>query len=215
MGTKGFAFLVGTLAAGALLSGCVSDPVRSEVSREYNEAYPGFLDKTGNWAGDSGLDLLDVISYDVQFGRGFGVNAHITEYLQAGIGWWDGTSVGQRGRAWGMWEESMIHRGLGPFYWVEVERHPQWGTKSLWEHEYKYTGWDLLEENGSKAIENDWSEVGASAQVLAIGLRAAVSPIEAVDFVAGFLSLGNIDIRNDDTRAVIERDLREEKGLGQ
>jgi len=236
MGTKGFAFLVGTVAAGALLSGCVGGPpaaggqgeevhdrlyplqrdaVRQEVDREYDEIYPGFWNQSWVWFNDRGLDLFDILSWDLQFGRGFGVNAHATEFLQAGIGWWDGTSIGSRGRSWGMWDESLVHRGLGPFYWIDVDRSPQWGTQTLWEHEYSYTGWDLLEENGNKAIDNDWTEVGASAQALAIGARVAGSPIELVDFVAGTITFGLVDIRNDDTRSKLEHRLREEKGLGQ
>ena len=214
MGTKGFAFLVGTLAAGALLSGCASDPVRTEVDREYDEQHPGFMNKTGVWFADRGLDLVDVIFLDIQFGRGFGVNVTATEYLQAGIGWWDGTSLGGRGRSWGMWDETMVHRGLGPFYWIEIERTPTWGTTTLWDHEYRYTGWDLFEENGNKAIDHDWADLGLSAQLLAIGARVAVSPIEAVDFVAGTITLGVVDIRDDDTRSELEKELREEKGLG-
>ena len=97
----------------------------------------------------------------------------------------------------------------------EVERTPQWGTQTLWEHEYSYTGWDLHEDNGNKAIDNDWTEVGASAQALAIGARVSASPIEIVDFVAGTITFGLVDIRNDDTRSKLEHRLREEKGLGQ
>ncbi len=243
MGTKGFAFLVGTVAAGALMAGCSTPPkaghgetvhdqlypvessaVRSEVDRKFEEIYPGAGNWAWVWVRDRVLDLADVPSWDVQFGRGFGANAHLTEYAQAGIGWWDGTSLGQRGRAWGMWSESKVHRGLGPFYWIEVERTPDWGTQNLFDHEYKYTGWDLFEDR-TKAADHDWADVGASAQLLAVGASAAASPIEAVDFVAGLIPIGLItnlfgvhqpifDIRSDDTYSVLQSSLAEEKGLG-
>ena len=114
-----------------------------------------------------------------------------------------------------MWDESLVHRGLGPFYWIELERSPQWGTQTLWDHEYSYTGWDLHEDNDNPASDNDWTEVGASAQALAIGARVSGSPIEIVDFVAGTITFGLVDIRNDDTRSKLEHRLRAEKGLGQ
>lgn len=216
MGTKGFAFLLGTVAAGALLTGCVSsDPVREEVDRKYAEDHPTFGSKVGAWFGDRGLDLADVGKVDLEFGRGFGVNAHLTELLQAGIGWWDGSSAGWRGRAFGVWEENRDHMGLGPFYWVDVDRKPSWGTTTLFEQEYSYNNWDLFEEAGNKAIDHDWTEVGANVQLLAVGAQVAVSPIEIVDFAVGFVSFGLFDIMSDDIEARIERDLREEKGLGE
>jgi len=235
MGTKGFAILLGTVAVSTLLTGCVTGPpreghgetvhekllptdssaVREEADRQFDEIYPGFGDHLWVWARDRWLDLADIAKLDIEFGRGFGVNVHATELLQAGIGWWDGSSLGMRGRAFGIWQESRNHGGLGPFYWVDVKRTPTWGTANLFDHEYAYTGWDLFEESGNKAIDHDWTEVGANAQVLAIGAQVAGSPIEIADFVFGFVTLGAADIMNDDTKAILEARLREEKGLGQ
>ncbi len=254
MGMKGFTLLLGTVAAGAMLTGCVTGPNRSpnpmghpnpdrdlatqeqfplkssaekeEVDRQFEEQYPGVVNWVWVWGKDRWMDLLDVVSWDVSFGRGFGVNAHLTEYAQAGIGWWDGKSMGMRGRVWGTWDESNEHRGLGPFYWVEVERTPDWGTQSIHDNSYKYTGWDLFEESGNRMSDDDWADVGASANLLAVGARAGASPIEAVDFVAGLIPVSLItnimgyhqpvfDIQGDDTWAGIEEQLREEKGLGE
>ncbi len=244
MGTKGFAFLVGTVAAGALLSGCSTPPKpghgqtahdqvyplersadREEVDRRFDEAYPGALNWGWVWFRDRWFDLWDIPSWDIQFGRGFGVNVTATEYAQAGIGWWDGMSLGERGRSWGMWDEHVVHRGLGPFYWVEIERTPKWGTKNLFDHEYKYTGWDLFEESGNKAAHHDWADLGAGANVLAVGASVAASPVEAVDFIAGLIPIQLVtgwfgahqpvfDIKSDDTYNRMAHELAEEKGLG-
>ncbi len=246
MGTKSFAFLVaGTMATGALLSGCNTPPKaghgetvheeayplarsaeREEVDRQFNEIYPGAGNWTWIWFRDRWMDLWDVVEADIAFGQGFGVNAHATEILQAGMGTWEGTSMGLRGRAWGMWEESKTHRGLGPWYWIDVERSPLWGTKNLFDHEYEYTGWDIMEETGDKAIDQDWTSIGASAQVLAVGAHVAASPLEAVDFIAGLIPVGLVvnwfgvnkpifDIMEDDTYSRLQKKLADEQGLGE
>ena len=254
MGMNRVAFLVGAAATAVLVSGCVGGPLRSpnplghasthddlatgeqfplrssptkdEVDRQFEEQYPGVVNWLYVWGKDRWFDLTDVISWDIGFGRGFGVNVAATEFAQAGLGWWDGRHMGQRGRAWGVWDEHSVDRGLGPFYWIEFERTPVYGTQSIFDHEYKYTGWDLFEEGDSKITNNDWSEVGGHARLLAVSAGVHASPIEAVDFVAGVLPVGLIanvvgyhypifDIMGDDTHSQIEQDLREEKGLEQ
>jgi hypothetical protein len=203
-----------------------SDPVKEEVDRQFEMEHPGTLSWFGVWAVDRWYDLWDVLGWDLSFGRGLGVNVHVTEFAQLGLNWWDGQSWGQRGRAWGVWTTSEEDRGIGPFYWVEHDRQPNWGTKNLFEHEYKYTGWDLDEESGNKANHQDWTEVGGLVHLIAIGAEVNVSPIEAVDFVAGLFPptlIVNLfgyhhplfDIMEDDTHSKIEKDLRAEKGLGQ
>lgn len=203
-----------------------SDPVKEEVDRQFEMQHPGTVNWLYVWGKDRWFDLMDVASWNLSFGRGFGVNVHATEFAQLGVNWWDGVSWGQRGRSWGVWTTSEVDRGAGPFYWVEHERHPNWGTKTLFDHEYKYTGWDLQEASGSKAIHQDWSEVGGLVHLFAVGAEANLSPVEAVDFVAGLFPptlIANlfgyhhpmIDIMDDDTHSQIEQQLRAERGLGQ
>ena len=130
-----------------------------------------------------------------------------------------------RGRTWGVWETHEVDRGLGPFYWVEIERHPTWGTQTLFDHDYKFVGWDLHEEENSKVTNGDWADLRAKVHVLAIGAGVRLSPVEAVDFVAGLFPVGLVanivgyhepipDIMKDDTHSMIQRELEEEKGLG-
>ena len=250
---KRVSFVLGTLVVGALTSACVGGPsqspnplgnvspnkdlatqeqyplrssaVKQEVDRQFEERYPGTINWLYVWGKDRWMDLLDVASWNVDFGRGFGFNVRATEFLQVGLNWWDGQSWGMRGRTWGVWETHEVDRGIGPFYWVEIERHPTWGTQSLFDHDYKYTGWDLHEEENSKVTNGDWSEIGAKVHVLAIGAGVRVSPVEAIDFIAGLFPVGLIanvvgyhepipDIMMDDTHSLIQRELEEEKGLG-
>jgi hypothetical protein len=250
---KSVSFVLGTLAAGLLSAGCIggparspnplghadpnkdlatqeqfplrSSPVKEEVDRQFEERYPGTLNWAYVWGKDRWFDLLDIVSWNVDFGRGFGFNVRATEFAQVGLNWWDGQSWGMRGRTWGVWETHEVDRGLGPFYWVEIERHPTWGTQSLFDHDYKYTGWDILEKENSKVTNGDWSEVGAKVHLFAVGAGVRVSPVEAVDFVAGLCPIGLVanlvgyhepipDIMMDDTHSVIQRELEDEKGLG-
>ncbi|MCG3134485.1 MAG: hypothetical protein HMLKMBBP_01792 [Planctomycetes bacterium] len=239
------------LAAAALAGGCVTGPARGlsptgnadphrdmvtteqyplqssswkdEVDRRFEQQYPGTMNWLYVWGRDRWFDLMDVASWDLSFGRGFGFNAHLTEFAQVGLNWWDGTSWGQRGRAWGTWATDETDRGVGPFYWVEFERTPQWGTKTLFTHTYKYTGWDLQEAGISKITHDDWSDLGATAHLFAVGAHLSASPVEAVDFVVGAIPVGLIanvagyhhpifDIMGDDTWSEIEKDLATEHG---
>lgn len=245
--------LVGFVAA-AFAGGCVGGPARSpnplgnndpnrdlatseqyplqssaakeEVDRRFEMQHPGVANWLYVWGRDRWFDLMDVASWDLSVGRGMGANLHLTEFAQVGANWWDGWSWGMRGRAWGVWQTSEVDRGIGPFYWVEHERTPVWGTKTLWDHEYKYTGWDIQEPGqatADKAIHDDWTDLGATAHLVAIGAHISASPIEAVDFVAGILPVGLVanvagyhhpifDIMHDDTWSGIEKALKNERG---
>jgi hypothetical protein len=245
--------VLGTLAVGALAAGCVGGPSRSpnplghaspnkdlatqeqyplrssavkeEVDRQFDERYPGTINWLFVWGKDRWFDLLDIGGFNLDWGRGFGVNVCLTEFAQVGVNWWDGESWGMRGRTWGHWETSEVDRGLGPFYWVELERHPVWGTQSLFDQDYKYTGWDLHETADPKITNGDWSEVRGKVHVLAIGAGARLSPVEAVDFVVGLFPVSLIanivgyrepvpDLMADDTWSQMERQLEDERGLG-
>lgn len=232
MGMKSVSFLAAAVFAGALLPGCASrtgdlesNPVKSEVDRQFRELHPSTGDWLAVWGMDRWYDLTDVLSWDIGFGRGFGVNGHLTEFAQAGIGWWDGTHWGSIHRSWGVWEEDKVERGLGPFYWIELEREAQYGTDNLFDMDYKFVGWDLFEESGDKRTDHDWSEVGGSARLFAVGAGASASPIEAVDFVAGLFPVGLVanvagyhhpifDIMGDDAYSRLQDDLQKETGLG-
>lgn len=245
--------LIGAVAA-ASLAGCVGGPARSpnpmgnndphrdlatqeqfplrssavkeEVDRQFEQQHPGVANWLYVWGKDRWFDLIDVVSWNLSAGQGFGVNAHLTEFAQVGMNSWEGSSWGTRGRAFGVWKTSEEDRGFGPFYWVEIERTPTWGSQTLFRHEYKYTGWDMQEAAGSKAIDGDASEVGAKLHVFAVGAEIAASPIEAVDFLVGLFPVGLVanvvgyhhpvfDIMGDDTHSEIEKALRAEKGLGE
>ncbi len=245
--------VLGTLAAGLLAAGCVGGPSRSpnplghaspnkdlatdeqyplrssavkeEVDRQFEERYPGTINWLYVWGKDRWFDLLDIAGFNIDFGRGFGVDLTATELLQVGVNWWDGMSWGMRGRAWGVWETHEVDHGLGPFYWVELERKPTWGTESLFGHYYKYSGWDILESGDQKVTNGDWSELRAKVHLFAVGAGVRLSPVEAVDFVAGLCPIGLVtnifgyhepipDILGDDTWSMIKKELEEEKGLG-
>lgn len=202
-----------------------SSAVKEEVDREFERQHPGLGNWFYVWGKDRWFDLVDVVSWDLSAGRGFGVNLRATDFAEVGFNWWEGTSWGQRGRAWGVWESSEEDHGIGPFYWVELERTPTWGTKTLFSHEYKYTGWDWQEATGTKAVRSDRWDLGASVHLAAVGASLSASPAEAFDFLAGLFPVGLVanlmgyhhpifDIMDDDTHSEIEKMLRDEKGLG-
>jgi hypothetical protein len=203
-----------------------SSATKEEVDRVFEEHYPGTINWLYVWGKDRWFDLLDITSLNLDAGRGFGINLRITDFAQIGLNWWDGDSWGWRGRAWGVWETKEVERGIGPFYWMEYERHPSWGTQTLFDHDYKYTGWDVLETADPKVGNGDWSEIGGKIHILALGAGLRISPAELCDFVAGLFPVSFVmnvigyrqptpDIMDDDTYAQIKAQLQDEKGLGQ
>lgn len=202
-----------------------SSAVKEEVDRQFEAQYPGTMNWLYVWGKDRWFDLMDVVSWDLSAGRGLGVNLRATDFVEVGVNWWEGMSWGQRGRAFGVWESDEEDRGVGPFYWVELERTPTWGTKTLFDHEYKYTGWDWQEPT-VKANRTDRWDFGATVHLVGVGANAGLSPAEAFDFLAGLVPVGLVanvagyhhpifDIMDDDTHSQIEQQLRSEKGLGQ
>jgi len=202
-----------------------SSAVKMEVDKEFEARHPGFLGWFFTYWKDRILDLHDITSLDLAVGRGFVVNARPTEYGQVGIGWFDGAKFGWRNRATGWWDEDRTERGLSAFYWLEVKRDARWGTKTLFQQNYDYTGWDIWEDR-TKAAEHDWADIGGSLIIAFIGVDANVSPAEFVDAVAGWFPITFIqnvlgyhaptfDIMEDDTWSVLKAELIRERGIDQ
>ncbi|MHC4924528.1 MAG: hypothetical protein ACYTG4_10705 [Planctomycetota bacterium] len=200
-----------------------SSSVKLQVDKEFSERHPGFLGWFTTYWKDRLLDLHDIVQFDVAVGRGFVVNVRPTEYGQLGLGWYDGAKVGWRKRASGWWTEDRVERGFGPFYWLEVKRSADWGTKTLFNHNYDYTGWDIWEED-TKAAERDWADVGASVVIFFFGADVNVSPVEIFDAVFGWDPISfiqniwgyhtpNFDLSGDDTWNAIKEELIEERGI--
>jgi hypothetical protein len=212
-----------------ILTGCVSNVVKSEVDREFQSRYD-YGERIGVWFVDRFNDLFDVVQVDLSIGAGLGygalLNAHVTDFGQVGAGWFEGTKVGLKERAFGVWEEKRTEYGLGPFYHYEVARTPVFGTTRAFDHAYDYTGWSIMEDPAWKEDETHWSDVGAAAHFLVLGAEVNVGVFEAFDFVFGFEPISFIlrffdyhhpytDFQGDDTWNQVRAELEEEKGLGE
>jgi hypothetical protein len=111
------------------------------------------------------LDAVDVFRLNVGIGCGFGFNVRATELAEIGYGQYSTTRFGMKGRVMPVYDEKIDEAGIGFLGWV----------------------------NG--CLQRDPSEVGADLHLGVIGVQAAVSLMEAVDFVAGFAL---IDLQCDD-----------------
>lgn len=111
------------------------------------------------------LDAVDVFRLNIGIGCGFGFNIRATELAEIGYGQYSTTRFGMKGRVMPVYDEKIDEAGIGFLGWV----------------------------NG--CLQRDPSEVGADLHLGVIGAQAAVSLMEAVDFVAGFAL---IDLQCDD-----------------
>lgn len=111
------------------------------------------------------LDFIDIGRASIGIGCGFGFNVRATELAEIGYGQYSTTRFGLKGRVMPVYDEKINEAGFGFLGYV----------------------------NG--CLQRDPSEIGADLHLGVIGVQAAVSLVEAVDFVAGFAL---IDLQGDD-----------------
>jgi len=115
------------------------------------------LDQVLFYIPNRALDLVDIARLSVGVGPGFDANVRATELLTAGIGQYETTRFGLKGRTVPVFEENIDEGGVGILGYV----------------------------NGK--LQRDPSEVGADLHVGVIGAQAAASLAEAADFLAGLI----------------------------
>lgn len=103
------------------------------------------------------LDFVDIFRVNVGVGCGWGINVRATELAEIGIGQYETTRFGMKGRVLPVYEENINESGVAFLGFV----------------------------NG--CLQRDPTEVGADVQLGIIGAQAAVSLAEAVDFITGFV----------------------------
>jgi hypothetical protein len=103
------------------------------------------------------LDFIDIFRANIGLGCGFGVNVRATELAEIGMGQYQTTRFGMKGRILPVYEENIDECGFAILGYV----------------------------NG--CLQRDPTEVGADLHLGIIGAQAAVSLAEAADFIAGFL----------------------------
>ncbi|MHC4472497.1 MAG: hypothetical protein ACYTDY_05095 [Planctomycetota bacterium] len=214
-----------------LFAGCVSSVITSEVDREYKARY-SFGERFGLWWLDRFQDTLfdGAVIPQTTFTFGFGNYAEVHNGLYAfGGGWVEGYSVGMKERALGVWHEKRKEYGFAMFYWRDLHRETAYGIPAAFEHDYDYTGWDLLEDKPVwKEDETHWSDFGFAVPVLpGLTLGANWSLIEFWDAALGWISTPVSlplvlvgfdqpfwDLKGDDRWNLIRKEL-EAEGLGE
>ena len=169
-----------------LLASCASDVVHNEVEREYREQH-GYGARVGLWFVDRFNDLFDVAQVDLSFGVSPTwplINAHITEFGEVGLGYFQGTRIGWKERSVGVWHEERSEYGVGPFYYTKISRRTEAGTKFAWDQDWEYSGMAFA-DGGGKAAETDLLDVGGVVHLIAVGVSANFSTFEAIDFILG------------------------------
>ena len=103
------------------------------------------------------LDFIDIFRLNIGVGCGWGVNVRVTELLEAGVGQYETTRFGMKGRVLPVYEENIDEGGIAILGYV----------------------------NG--CLQRDPTEIGADLHIAVIGAEAAVSLAEAADFITGFV----------------------------
>jgi hypothetical protein len=140
------------------------------------------------------FDLLDIFSFDINFGGGVFANAHATRALQAGaglrsvggIGWHDNRSLGVESQK----EAGLNVLALG----AQAYSATRVGTSGIQETSEGMAGIHCPSDLIYQEYRDYWA-VGASVTAVFIGIDVDVHPIQILDFLTGFIG---IDICNDD-----------------
>jgi hypothetical protein len=137
-------------------------------------------------------DLVDIVDFSFGAGPGLMVNVHATKLCQAMGGWSDAYRIGFRGRSAGIWREKRKEVGVSLLYYQKVQRERITG----WVESFRTEKMDL-DTSTVYANNNDRSFFGVGATIQAgILVDVNVRPIQAVDFVLGWLT---VDVLEDDS----------------
>lgn len=140
------------------------------------------------------LDLLDIVSFEMRYGLGGGVEAHLTRGAQLGLegayslslGWFDHRALGGR-------YQVFTSAALGPY----ASRYLLIGGASTAGLELvaaRSSGLDTAYLPLYQEFRDYWA-VGGSVMAIAYGAAVDVHPIEFADFLAGFVV---VDFLRDD-----------------
>lgn len=136
------------------------------------------------WLPDRLLDIADLVSFDLAFGPGLWLDVHLTHFAQlaggaketSGLGWHEERSLGL---------QKSQHRGLAVFGFGEQLRYQHlFGTNSGLVASGRHAGAHEPGDPYYRELRDYW-ELGASAQLLIVGLEADLHPVEFWDLLAG------------------------------
>ncbi|MCX7017593.1 MAG: hypothetical protein WCK47_13835 [bacterium] len=103
------------------------------------------------------LDFVDIGRASIGIGPGYGLNVRLTELAEVGVGKYETTRFGMKGRVLPIYEENIDEAGVAFLGFV----------------------------NG--CLQRDPTEIGADLHVGIIGAQVAVSLAEAADFITGIV----------------------------
>lgn len=157
---------------------------------------------------DRGHDLAQVMDLSAGYSEGFCVNLRASKFVQVGLGgyrgiYWTGLKSGE----FDVWMEERAELGVGPLYMHEVFRsdgcrildinHPLFGDAGFREY-----SWDL-----SHLTDRGWLDIGATVNLVILGLDASFKPAEFADFLSGFAGYDLLqdDVFSPSTDELLER----------
>jgi uncharacterized protein YceK len=215
-------YLVGLLFLTVVLSGCASTPSAAKPgtgdtptttappseSKPASAGEPSVLMRIVLFLPDRILDALDLVSFGAGVGAGMDINVHITRYLHF-------FAIGAYGTAnpinWNysrnlsalLAVENEI--GIGPLVtgsaaFVGIGTGWDKGGPGSGSKSYQKTGIvSLSDPMYGDGYRDAWG-IGVGVGPILLGPRAEaeIHPVEIVDLVAGLLTLGLVDISEDD-----------------
>jgi phage shock protein E len=142
---------------------------------------------------------------------GYGVNIKATKLLEAQMDDYDAYRVGWVGRGVGVWEETSLGGVLCTKYFpMEVKPNER---KIDYRTEFEIGGGELIISCANtlrgradpRSFAHPADEFRLAAHLGYVGADIGIRPLEAVDFLCGLLSLGWIDILEDDQPMILRK----------
>jgi hypothetical protein len=169
-------------------------PLLGENIRARGRADRGVMTKVLLYLPDRLLDIVDIFSFDLNFGGGIFANLHATRAIQAGaglrsvggIGWHDDCSLGFESQK----EAGLNVVALGS----QAYSGTRIGTAGIQDVSDAIVGFHRPSDRLYQEYRDYWG-IGFSATVLFVGFDFDFHPVQVADFLTGIVGF---DICNDD-----------------
>ncbi|HLU47062.1 MAG TPA: hypothetical protein VK116_03225 [Planctomycetota bacterium] len=145
---------------------------------------------------DRAADLIDILGFDLYWGRGVLAQAQATKVVQAGAGTFDGKILKYARRSIGISQELRAEAGLPLYYFTAYDRKAVAGNERFLENHADLEGLGEAHYNLTDPNDRGFYEVGGRAAVF-VGVGVSFDVLQLADFFVGFFGA---DIGNDDRR---------------
>jgi hypothetical protein len=184
----------------ACCTGCQAFTLRKDYSKLPEVKTP--KGPLATYIDDRALDFMDwwptPFNMRLRMGPGLLFNFRGTKFAQAGWGFFDGETLGFKGRQLGSWREWRDEVGVSVFYITKTKKDLLTGNRFLFDAMRKAEPEAVGDIDIFREDDRDRWDCGCTVHLLFVGLDwDIIRPREIADFLLGLFTL---DFQKDDTK---------------